>query len=475
MKNQFQKYVQFCLDEGATFADFRFVEWEEEHIDVHNGYLEDLSHRTDAGVGVRVLLNGCWGFAATAFLDEKSILNICKEALKLAEASSSLSHSHIEWTQERSHQGFFKTAFEKDPFKVALHEKVEHLKEVHSKMIKNSKIKLTDSYMIFSKTNKIYINSENTSIETSWVQSGGQISATAVGQNDAQRRTLPENYRKKGYEWIEEMKFLESAERVSEEAISLLGAQMCPTKKTNIILDPHQMALQVHESIGHPLELDRIFGSEAGYAGRSFVKPEMIGNFIYGSSLVNVTLDSTLPGELGTVGYDDDGVKAQVVPLIKKGILVNALTSREYASKIHKESNATNIASSWNRMPIIRMTGIHLEPGDQTLESLISETEEGIYMKTNKSWSIDDLRQNFQFGCEIAWEIKNGKLGHMYKNPNYQGMTPEFWGACSGIADRSHWEVRGVPNCGKGEPGQIGRVCHGAAHTKFKNVQVFGT
>jgi TldD protein len=241
---------------------------------------------------------------------------------------------------------------------------------------------------------------------------------------------------------------------------------------TTLILDSSQLALQIHESIGHPIELDRILGTEASYAGTSFLNPEMVGHFRYGSDLVNIVADATHPGGLGTFGYDDEGIVSQRVPIITRGILVNLLMSRETAHHLGKESNGTMRADGWNRIPLIRMTNINVEPGLWTLEGMIADTEEGLFLSTNRSWSIDDKRINFQFGTEIGWEIKGGRLGEMVKNPTYTGITPRFWNSCDAIANRDHWQMWGTPNCGKGEPGQVAHVGHGAAPARFKNVQV---
>jgi TldD protein len=237
-------------------------------------------------------------------------------------------------------------------------------------------------------------------------------------------------------------------------------------------LDGSQLALQVHESIGHPIELDRILGSEASYAGTSFVKPEMVGDFQYGSDRVNIVADATIAGGLGTFGFDDEGVRAQRVPIISRGRLVNLLTSRETAPILGKESNGTMRADGWNRLPLIRMTNINLEPGDWTLEQMIADTEDGLFLSTNRSWSIDDQRINFQFGTEIGWEIKGGKLGTMVKNPTYTGITPQFWNSCDAVANRERWQMWGTPNCGKGEPGQVAHVGHGTSPARFRNVRV---
>jgi TldD protein len=240
----------------------------------------------------------------------------------------------------------------------------------------------------------------------------------------------------------------------------------------DIILAGDQLGLQVHESCGHPTELDRVFGTEASYAGTSFLTPEKLGNFRYGSEHVTIVADATVPGGLGTFGYDDEGVPAQRSPLVQNGLFVGYLTSRETAARLGQRSNGTTRADGWNRLPIIRMTNINLEPGDWTLADLIADTEDGIFMQTNKSWSIDDKRLNFQFGVEIAWEIQGGKLGRMLKNATYTGLTPEFWGRCDAVCNADHWRVWGTPNCGKGQPGQVAHVGHGTAPARFRLVRV---
>jgi TldD protein len=248
---------------------------------------------------------------------------------------------------------------------------------------------------------------------------------------------------------------------------------------TTIILDGPQLGLQVHESCGHPIELDRVFGSEAAFAGTSFLTPEKYGSFRYGSDIVNLTADAVTPTGLGTFGYDDEGVPAQHSDIVKNGMFVGYLTSRETASQLRRlhpdapaRSNGSMRSDGWNHVPIIRMTNVSLQPGQWTLDDLIADTDDGIYMITNKSWSIDDKRLNFQFGTELAYQIKNGKLGQMYKNATYTGMTPKFWANCDAICNEDLWHVWGTPNCGKGQPIQVAHTGHGAAPARFRNVQV---
>lgn len=275
-----------------------------------------------------------------------------------------------------------------------------------------------------------------------------------------------------GYEVIAALHLADHAEQVADEAVQLLRALVCPAMTTDLILDTDQVMLQIHESIGHPVEFDRMLGTEAAYAGTSWVETAAIGSLRYGSGKLNIVSDATLPGGLGTFGYDDEGVPAQRTMIIDHGVLVGVLTSRETASVLGQRSNGTARASAWNRIPLIRMTNIGLLPGEGTLAEMIADTQDGIYMSTNKRWSIDDKRLNFQFGCEIAWEIKRGKLGRMFRQPMYWGMTPQFWGSLDWVAGASEWMIGGTPNCGKGQPSQTGHTGHPTAPCRFRGVQV---
>jgi len=297
-----------------------------------------------------------------------------------------------------------------------------------------------------------------------------------VAGSEVQRRSFPNSlrgdYACAGFEFVRNMKLIENAERVAAEAAALLKAPECPFLQTDIIITGSQMALQVHESCGHPSELDRVLGTEISFAGGSFMTIDKLGSLRYGSPIVNIVADATIPGGLATFGYDDEGVKACRSDIIREGIHTGYLNSRETAPVIKAMPNGCMRADGWNRIPIIRMTNLNLEPGECELEALIGDTKDGILVDTNKSWSIDDKRLNFQFGQEIAWQIKNGKLGQMYKNPLYTGITPQFWNSCDAICNKNYWHIWGIPSCGKGEPMQAAHVAHGAAPCRFKNVKV---
>jgi TldD protein len=460
----------------VDYADIRVVRRENEEIAVKNGKVEALVHDSDFGFGIRVLFRGAWGFASSSKVTKTEMETVFRNALKIAKASSKAKGKDIFFPSEFPVVDRYQTPVSVNPFNVSAAAKLEPLFKADEIIRRNKKVRISESFMGSYKTEKTFASTQDSYVEQESVECGAGISATAIEGGEVQVRSYPNSFRgnfaTKGFEWIEQLALPDHAQRVADEAEQLLSAKPCPSEVTTLILDSSQLALQVHESIGHPIELDRILGTEASYAGTSFLNPGMVGHFKYGSELVNVSADATFPGGLGTFGYDDEGVKAQRVPIISNGILVNLLTSRETAHLLGKESNGTMRADGWNRIPLIRMTNINLEPGEWTLEQMINDTVEGLFLTTNRSWSIDDKRINFQFGTEVGWEIKGGKLGEMVKNPTYTGITPQFWSSCDAIADRDHWQMWGTPNCGKGEPGQVAHVGHGAAPARFRNVQV---
>ena len=476
MKDLIQNILDLAKLKRVAYADIRIVRRQNEEIEVKNGKVEALVHDEDFGFGIRVLFQGAWGFACSSKVSKREMEAVFSKALKIAKASSKAKGKEILFLYASPVVDRYQTPISINPFEVTPETKLNLLLKADEIIRRNKKVKISEAFMGSYKTGKTFASTEGSYIEQEIVECGAGISATAIEESEVQVRSYPNSFRgnfaTQGYEWIEKLALPDKAERVAEESSQLLSAKPCPSKTTTLILDSSQLALQIHESIGHPIELDRILGTEASYAGTSFLKPEMVGHFKYGSEWVNIFADATCPGGLGTFGYDDEGVKAQKVPIITHGILVNLLTSRETAHHLEKESNGTMRADGWNRIPLIRMTNINLEPGGWTLEQMVADTEEGIFLTTNRSWSIDDKRINFQFGTEIGWEIKNGKLGEMVKNPTYTGITPNFWNSCDAIANRDHWEMWGTPNCGKGEPGQIAHVGHGTAPARFRNVQV---
>ncbi len=461
--------------EGASYGDFRFEESEVESIFVKNDKLEALEKKSDQGFGVRVLINGKWGFASSGTLSEPSLLKTVKEACDIARASAIVGGPPIELADIRQVNVSIPNDAKEDPFKIPLSEKIDYLKQACDLMNIHHEIAIRTANFKARKMRKLFASSEESWIEQDRMETGAGISATAVGNQDVQVRSYPNafggDYATFGYEFVREMKLDNHARRLAEEARALIHADQCPQGTMDLIIDHQQLALQIHESIGHPAELDRVLGYEAAFAGTSYMTPEKLGKFRNGSDIVNITADATIPGSLGGFAYDDEGVEGQCVHLVKNGIFTGYLNSRETAHYFNQHPMGSMRADGWSRIPIIRMTSINLLPGDLTLEELIKGIDEGIFVSGIKSWSIDDKRLNFQFSSEIAWLIKNGKIEKMLKNPSYTGTSPEFWSSCDGIANQDHWHIFGVPNCGKGEPMQIMRVSHGASPARFRKVK----
>ena len=476
MKNKLGNVLDWLKGKSVDYADCRYVRTEKESIQVTDGTVDTLSKIVNLGVGVRVLHNGAWGFAAVASTSEADIKKAANKALQTARASATAKKESVKLAEQEAFKDHYTSPCEKDPFAVPTDQKVGLLLEICEKLKSDDRIKMSKASMDFFKTNKMFFSTEGAQIEQDIIESGAGYEVVASDGNEVQKRSYPNSHRgdygTRGYEFIEGMQLLENVDRVREEAIQLLTAEDCPDTEIDVIINGSQMALQVHESCGHPTELDRVLGTEISLAGGSFMQPEGLNSLKYGSDIVNIFADATIPGALGSFGYDDEGVKAQRTPIIKNGVHVGYLTSRETAPVIGKRSNGTMRADGWNRIPLIRMTNINLEPGEWELEDLIADTKKGIFFDMNKVWSIDDKRLNFQFGLECAWEIKNGKLGRMFKNPLYTGMTPKFWNSCDAICNKKFWRVWGVPNCGKGEPMQTARVAHGTSPTRFRKVKV---
>jgi TldD protein len=462
--------------QGASYADIRIVGQQTQSIRVKNGHVDGLLHNQSQGLGMRVIVNGAWGFASSSLTTLQEAVRLATQATQIARASSLTQARPVVLGPSEVHVASYQTPVQTDPFSVPLQEKIALLLAADQGMRRVKGIAVTESNMEFLKETKVFASSEGSYIEQEFTESGAGIEATALGENELQTRSFPNSFgrqqRKAGYEFIRELQLIENSERIAEEAVALLSAPQCPGGVTTVILDSSQLALQVHESCGHPAELDRALGDEASFAGTSFLTPDKLGSFRYGSPLVNIVADATIPGALGSFGYDDEGIPAQHSPIIHDGIFVGYLMSRESAARLGKRSNGTMRADGWNRIPIIRLTNINLDPGTWTLDDLIADTDDGIYMAVNKSWSIDDKRLNFQFGTQLAYEIRKGKLTRLLKNATYTGITPQFWGSCDAICNEQHWQVWGLPNCGKGEPVQAAHVAHGAAPARFRNVRV---
>ncbi len=461
---------------GASYADVRVVEHQTDGLTVKNGVLEAAHAHQTAGLGVRVLIGGGWGFSASALLEPDEAERVAREAAAIARASASARREPVVLDDTPAARGSYRTSVVEDPFHVPLDEKLRILLEADANMARVPGVTVREGSMEWSRQRKTFVSTEGAHLEQELVEAGGGIEASAVNESELQVRSYPQaggQLVTGGFEAVRALDLPGHAQRIAEEAVALLDAPQCPAGEMDVILESSQLALQIHESCGHPIELDRVLGMEASFAGTSFLTLDRLDRLQYGSGLVNIDADATVPGGLGTFGWDDEGVPAQNVPIVSGGLFVGYLTNRETAPRVGHRSMGSARASGWDRIPIIRMTNVSLRPGASgSVEDLIADTREGIYLDTNRSWSIDDRRLNFQFGTQAGWLIRNGRRTQLVRNPTYTGITPRFWGSCDAIAGPDAWVLWGVPNCGKGEPMQTGHVSHGASPARFRSVQV---
>jgi TldD protein len=448
-----------------------------EHSSVLNGRVEEVAASEDEGIGVRVRIGGGWGFAATRDVTAAGAEAALAKALAIAEAQPAAAATPLASAGAPA-RGHWEGPCEQDPFAVSLDDRLAHLFAAEKLMRGDERIVRTWAGCTAIRTTKAFASTEGAACTQVLTECGGGLNAVAVGDGELQVRSYPSAHgghvAAAGWEHLLELELAAHAPRVADEALALLTAPVCPADTTTLVIHGEQVALQVHESIGHALELDRILLGEASYAGTSFVGIPDLGSLRYGSELLNVTADATSPAGLGSFGWDDEGVAARRTPLIEGGVLRAALSNRESAAAIGlPESGGCARAHGFARQPIVRMTNVNLEPGDAgSLADLIAATDHGLYLENNRSWSIDDRRLQFQFACEVGREIRGGELGRLVRNASYAGVTPQFWGSLDAICSASEWRLWGLMNCGKGEPGQSMHVSHGTAPARFRDVQV---
>jgi len=479
MRDLANSAIEKALARCATYADARVMDIRHRDVSTKNGQVGRASEAESLGIGLRVIAHGAWGFAATNRLSRAGIEACAAEAVAIAKASAMAKRHDVVLAPEQSYVDTWQNPFIKDPFRIPIETQIAVLLRADAEMRKVKGVTLAEGSMSFRKIEQLFVSSIGSVIHQVKMQSGAGIVATSFAGEEIQKRSYPNSFggqhMLRGYELIEELDLVGNAPRVAEECVALHSAAPCPEGQRTIILDSSQLGLQIHESIGHPIELDRVLGMEANFAGMSFLTLDKLNSLRYGSDIVNVVADARLahgPG-LGTFGYDDEGVPAQCTPIIMDGLFTGYLTNRETAAAIgQSRSNGTMRTEGWNRLPIIRMTNISILPGNHKFDDLIASTDDGIYMETNRSWSIDDRRYHFQFSTEIGWEIKNGKRGRMIKTPSYSGITTEFWNSCDAICSREYWTLWGTPNCGKGQPMQTMGTGHGASPARFRNVKV---
>jgi TldD protein len=471
--------VDAALGAGARHVDARAMYRQQESMAARNGDVEDLTTGEDEGIGVRALVGSSWGFFALPELTEVAAREAGRRAVEIATASTRVAGAPLELVPVEARQDSWSSPCEIDPLSVPLADKGDLLVLVTSTMKDEGADVAEASYDIWD-TRKWLVSSEGHRIDQHVRECGAVMAATAVGDGETQVRSYPNSfgdYGGRGWELVESFDLPGNAARIAHEARELLAAPQCPEGVTTLILGGDQVSLQIHESVGHAVELDRILGWEAAFAGTSWLDLSQLGSLRYGSDLMSITADPTLPGALGSFGYDDEGTPAEGRPIVRDGTWVGVLAGRDSAPLAPGVDYGGSVrAEGWHRLPMVRMTNVGLLPGPHSLDEMIASTEDGILMTTNRSWSIDDKRLNFQFGCEIGWEVKDGRRGRMVRNPTYTGIGPVFWRSLDmvggGPGAEDEWRVWGLPNCGKGQPGQVGHTGHHAVPCRFRDVRV---
>lgn len=471
------------LPADVTYADVRVVHRRHEGIVVENETPAQLVVEESIGLGLRVLKDGRWGFAATSSLTSEGVDGAIARAVDQASFARG---PHARLSPEPLVRDRWHSPCRRDPFTVPMEERVDLLMRASAAMRRAGPALISAQASVDCfRDDKVFASTEGSVIEQRIIESGGGLLATARTDDDVQRRSYPQSvprailgqrgdFATAGWEHVESLGLADAAERVGNEAVALLSAAPCPQLNTTLIIGGAQMPMVVHETCGHPAELDRVLGGEASLAGGSYMQAPERGSLQIGSDLVNITADATLAGGLGSFAYDDEGVPAQRTPIIEAGRFVGYLSSRGSAAELGERSSGAARADGWARIPLVRMTNVSLEPGTTPLDQMIGETQAGILVDMNRSLSIDDQRRSFRFGSEIGWEIRDGKLGRMLKDCTFRGDSLELWRSCDAVADRSSWRLWGIPSCNKGEPLQVAHIGHGTVPARFRNVAVGG-
>ncbi len=458
---------------GAEYGDIRIQDSQTEQIEGEDRRIASIRDIRDIGFGVRVLYHGAWGFAASSILSLEEVPRVADLAVEIAKGSASVALEKVRLAPEPVHRDRVVTPCRIDPFRVPLEKKTDTLLNVMEILHRQEGIARSSASLWARRDKKLFVSTEGSRLEFDLLAGHGDCTATALYEDRFASRSFNTPHLRQGYELIEAADLQREASRVAAQAVEKVKAPVVDAGQYDLVLDPEHLSLTIHESCGHPSELDRALGYEANYAGTSFLTTEKLGNFRYGSSHVNLVADNTEPGTLAATGYDDDGVSCQKWDVIQDGIFVGYCTNREVAPKIGAtRSRGSNRADGWGSVPIVRIANIGLGPGSATVDQLIADIERGIYIEGHGSYSIDQRRYNFQFGGDAFWLIEHGRRTHMLRDVIYHGITPEFWKSCDGVADRSARRRYGFTTCGKGQPGQSGWMTHAASTARFRQVQV---
>ena len=458
---------------GAEYGDIRIQDSSTEHIEGEDRRIASIQDSRDIGFGVRVLYHGAWGFAASSILSLEEVPRVADLAIEIAKGSASIALEKVRLAPEPVHRDCVVTPCRINPFTVSLEKKTDLLLNTMETLHRQSGIARSSASLWACRDRKLFVSTEGSRIEWDLLAGQGECTATALSEGRFASRSFNTPYLRKGYELIQEADLLREAPRVAAQAVEKVKAPVIEAGEYDLVLDPEHLSLTIHESCGHPSELDRALGYEANYAGTSFLTPDKQGSFRYGSPFVSLVADNTEPETLAATGYDDDGVMCQHWDIVRNGVFVGYCTNREVAPKIgESRSRGSNRADGWGNIPMVRIANIGLEPGSATVDQLIADVKHGIYIEGHGSYSIDQRRYNFQFGGDGFWQIENGRRTHMLRDVIYHGITPEFWNGCDGVADRSSRRRYGFITCGKGQPGQSGWMTHAASPARFRNIQV---
>jgi TldD protein len=465
---------------GVTYADIRINRYRNEFIATREQQVQNVSRGQNFGFGVRVLYKGTWGFASSRSVTPEDVRRITQQAVEIARANSAYQRKRISMVPVEKVVTTWKNAYEKDPFAVSIDDKIQFLLSLNESAMKTQGVSFVNSTMGFVNEQKFYASTDGSRIEQYIIRVDPSFTVTAVNRanGDFQSRSSLGGPQGMGYEYMEKHDWKKEAQQAGEEAVMKLKAKAVEPGKYDLVLHPSHLWLTIHESVGHPTELDRSLWMEANYAGTSFLTPDKIGTLQFASKIMNFVADRTQPAGLATVGYDDEGVPGQRWHLIKDGMFVDWQTTRDLAPMIgHKKSYGCNHGDSWGSITFPRMPNVSLQPGadNTSLDDLIAGVEKGILIYGDGSYSIDQQRYNFQFGGQVFWEIKNGKRGEMLRDVAYQSRTTDFWNSCDGLGGEATYELGGTFSDGKGEPGQSNSVSHGCPVARFRQVNVLNT
>lgn len=458
---------------GAEYGDIRIQDSQTEQIEGEDRRIASIRDIRDIGFGVRVLYHGAWGFAASSILSLEEVPRVADLAVEIAKGSASVALEKVRLAPEPVHRDRIVTPCRIDPFTVPLEKKTDLLLTTMETLHRQSGVARSSASLWARRDRKLFVSTEGTHVEFDLLAGQGDCTGTALYEGRFASRSFNTPHLRQGYELIEDADLQREASRVAAQAVEKVKAPVVDAGQYDLVLDPEHLSLTIHESCGHPSELDRALGYEANYAGTSFLTTEKLGTFRYGSPDVSLVADNTEPDTLAATGYDDDGVSCQKWDVIRDGIFVGYCTNREVAPKIGAtRSRGSNRADGWGSVPIVRIANIGLEPGSATVDQLIADVKRGIYIEGHGSYSIDQRRYNFQFGGDAFWLIEHGRRTHMVRDVIYHGITPEFWKSCDGVADRAARRRYGFITCGKGQPGQSGWMTHAASTARFRQVQV---